>query len=76
VCRFAESDEVVNFACPPEVDAVPIMVLKSKKVIDSPSGTKFPWLIGVAVKVTGCPTKEGDPDVVTSILEDHCTFSV
>src|SRR5260370_25941861 len=61
--------DVVNVATPLVVVPVPIAVVPSKKVTSSPSGI-VPWFgVTVAVKVTGCPTNEGDPDVVNTVFD-------
>jgi hypothetical protein len=66
---FNVSEDVVNVATPLVVVPVPIAVVPSKKVTGSPSGI-VPWFgVTVAVKVTGCPTNEGDPDVVNTVFE-------
>jgi hypothetical protein len=68
VCVFNVSEDVVNVATPLVVIPVPIAVVPSKKVTSSPSGI-VPWLgITVAVKVTGFPTNEGDPEVINTVL--------
>src|SRR5260370_15261072 len=61
--------DVVNVATPLVVVPVPIAVIPSKKVTSSPSGI-VPWLdVTVDVNVTGCPTNEGDPDVVNTVFD-------
>ena len=55
VCVFADSEEVVRVATPPEVAPVPITVVLSRNVTSSPSGIGpyFGFAVTVAVNVTG-----------------------
>jgi hypothetical protein len=76
VCRPVERLDVVNIACPPESELEPRETVPSAKVTTSPSGMG-PYLDEtVAVNVTGCPITEGDPDVVTTVIEVPRAFSV
>jgi hypothetical protein len=68
LCVFFVKEDVVNIATLLAVVPVPISVLPSKNVTSSPFGTVLYVHATVAVNVTGCPTWEGDPDVVNVVV--------
>jgi len=75
-CVPTVSEEVVKLATPADVLPVPTAVPSSANVTSSPFGIVPKIDVTVAVKVTGCPTMEGDPDVVTTVFVPPLISSV
>ena len=67
-CVLAESDEVLSAALPCTSATEPRFVAPSKKVTNSPAGIAPKADVTIAVIVTTWPAKEGDPDVVTTVI--------
>ena len=66
-CDFAASDDVVKDAVPLDTGTLASTVPPSVKVTRSPLGMATDLEVTVAVKVTGCVTREGDPEVVSVV---------
>lgn len=65
----AGSDDELRLAVPPEVMALPIVLLPLKNVTVIPFGTGPRTEEIVAVKVTAWPTGEGFSELVTTVFE-------
>jgi hypothetical protein len=76
VCFLAVKVEIVNTATLPTVGAEPRIFFPSEKVTSSPSAGLPYFDATVTVNVTGCPTWEGEPLLVSVICDGPATYSV